>query len=335
MKKFLLLFVVMALLGVTSMASAGSNAETTTNQDIVSNTSRTISAMLNTRISAFAAPAPNFSKWQAKKDGTFNFAMNAEDLGLASGDAANNFGIWGMGSYTNFKSTESNGKYDADAFNFLVGADMRVTPELLLGVAAGWGNLDLDKKNWGDDNGSIKTDDALTIMPYMAYNILPELIFDAAFAYTNAEYKNSNSTDSGHYDSNTYMTNLGLSYFYNVDAWTLSSRLGYMYASGQLDSYSRGGVDVANPDTWIGQASLQGKAAYAFDCGAQPYASLTYIYDVQTSSTPVGSDYDEFEGALGLNWYTGGWTLNLEGATIMGRDKYESYRGTAFIRYEF
>lgn len=343
MKKFLMLFAVLAVLGMASMASAEVNGQAQAQGDIVKSASTASVTAVVGRIANMVAPAPRPGgtapggpKVQGSlTDGSFKFAMNAQDLGLASGDDANVFGVWGMGAYTNFKSTASGGKYDADAYNLFIGADMRVTPELLIGVAGGWGNLDLDKKEWGADNGSIKTDNEWTIMPYLAYNITPNLIFDGAFSYSNGEYKDSNSTDSGTYSSNRYLTSLGLSYYYNVDAWTLSGRAGYFYVNGDLGKYSRNGVDVANPDTYLGQATLEAKAAYMFAVGAQPYASLRYMYDVQTSSTPVGSDYDEFEGVLGLNWYTGDWTINLEGGASMGRDKYDAYRGQAYIRYEF
>lgn len=339
MKRLTVLIALVALF-VSSAAFAATNGQQQANSDIVRTSGTTAVVTITTRVASVVAPKPSGARASLKtssvnSDGSFKFAMNAEDLGLASGDDANVFGIWGMGSINNFKSTASGAKYDADAYNVFLGFDWRVTPELLVGVAGGWGSLDLDKKQWGDDNGSIKTDDEWTIMPYLAYNFTDNLIGDAAFAYSNGEYKDSNSTDSGKYTSNRYLSSLGLSYYYIVDSWTLSGRVGYMYVHGDLGKYSRGGTDVANPDSYLGQASLEAKAAYLFDVGAEPYAAVRYMYDTQTSSTPVGSDYDEFEGILGLNWYTGGWTLNIEGGASMGRDKYDAYRGQAFVRYEF
>jgi len=335
MKKIAVFFVVLALLAVSSIASADSNGQVVANQDIVKNAGLAMSSAVGGRIAAITGPGSKGATTKASLDGNgnFNFALNAKDLGIASGDDVNQIGIWGLGAYTNFKSTASGAKYDADAYNVFVGVDWRATSDLLVGLAGGWGSLDLDKK-WGT-NGYIKTDDELTVMPYVAYNFTDDLIVDAAFAYSNGEYKDNDGTNTGTYTSNRYMTNVGLAYYYLVDQWTLSTRAGYMYVHGDLGSYSRGGVDVANPDAWLGQASLQAKAAYLFTNGFEPYAGLKYMVDLQTSSVPVGSDYDEFEGSLGVNWNVKSWVLSVEGGASMGRDDFESYRGQFFVRYEF
>lgn len=334
MKKLATIFAVMALLMLASIASADNNGQTVANDDIVKNTSTVIANAVVGRIAQVVSPAPkpvNTSSLDA--NGNFKFALNAQDLGIASGGAADTIGIWGLGAYTNFKSTASGARYDADAYNIFLGVDWRATSDLLIGLAGGWGSLDLDKK-WGN-NGYIRTDDELTIMPYAAYNFTDDLIADAAFAYSNGEYKDNDGTNTGKYTSDRYMTNVGLSYYYLIDQWTLSARAGYMYVQGNLGSYSRGGVDVANPDSWLSQANLQAKAAYLFANGFEPYAALKYMVDLQTSSIPVGSDYDEFEGSLGLNWNIDNWVLNVEGGMSMGRDEFEAYRGQFYVRYEF
>jgi len=340
MKRLILFIFLVALFGVSSLAF-GANGQQQAQSDIVRNAGQAATVAVTSRVAAVAAPKPagvkgNTETSSIDANGNFKFAMNAEDLGLASGDDSNSFGVWGLGSYTNFSSSATNAKYDADALNVFLGFDWRATPDFLIGIAGGWGSLDLDKKQWGNDNGTLKTDSEWTIMPYLAYNFTENTILDAAFSYSDTRYKDSNSTASGKYDSTRYLSSVGLSHYYLVDDWTLSGRLGYMYVHGDLKTYSRGGTDVANPDTWLGQLSVEGKAAYLFGNGAEPYAGLRYMYDVQTSTKPVDSDYDEFEGILGLNWYAGDqWTINMEGGASAGRSKYDSYRGQAYIRYEF
>ena len=320
---------------------AETNGQTATNNDIVKSSSQALGTMIQSRVANIAAPKPAGYKMQAQnylnEDGSFSLSTTVGDEGLSSGDAANTFGVWAMGAYTNFKSTASGAKYDADYYNVLVGVDGRILPELLIGVAAGYGDLDLDKDNWSNgDDGSIETEYELTVMPYLAWNITDTTILDAAFAFTDSRYKDSDSTDSGKYDSDRYMTNVGISQYYMLDNWTLSGRLGYMYVHGDLASYSRGGTDIANQDSYLGELSLEGKVAYAFSNGLQPYAGLRYYYDTTVSSIPVGSDYDEFEGLAGVNWHIDNqWSLNAEGGASMGREDYEAYRGQMNIRYEF
>ncbi|WP_031482053.1 autotransporter outer membrane beta-barrel domain-containing protein [Maridesulfovibrio frigidus] len=341
MKYLFSLIVLLATLTAVS-AFAETNGQQQATSDVVRSSSQALSTMVQGRVATIAAPKPAGLKKVSHNhiDGTGNIdiALNAEDLGLASGEAANDFGVWALGSYTQFSSTAVGAKYDAEAYNFLAGADWRATPEFLVGLAGGYGALDLDKKDWsgGTDTGTLKTESEWTVMPYLAYNFTENTILDTAFAYTSSRYKDSDGTNTGKYDSSRYLTNLGLSQYFMLDEWTLSGRLGYMYVSGDLGSYSRGGTDIANPDSYLSQMNVEAKAAYLFDSWIEPYTALRYYYDLGVSTRPVDSDYDEFEGVLGLNVYASDvCTLGVEGGASAGRAKYESYRGQATVRFEF
>ena len=340
MKRFFVFALVVLGLSFASLASAETNGQEQATSDVMSTSSQALTTMVVGRIASISAPAPNgdiaFDK-NIDQNGNFAFSMDSEDLGLASGEGGNDFGIWGMGSYTNFKSTASGGKYDADSYNLMLGFDWRATDDLLVGLAAGYGSLDLDKDNWtGGDTGSLKTEHEWTVMPYLAYNITDLTIVDAAFAYTDSRYKDNDGTNTGHYDSERYLSSIGLSQYYLYDSWTFSGRAGYMYVHGDLSSYSRGAANIANPDSYLGQLSLEGKVAYYYECGIQPYVALRYFYDTSTSSRPVKSDYDEFGGVLGANWFASDqWTVNVEAGNTMGRQKFEAYRGQLNVRYEF
>ncbi len=339
MKKLIALLAVLTVMSFAATAMAETNGQQAANNDIVRTASNVVATMVQSRVATIVAPKPLGLRVQNHVDakGNFAFATDANELGISSGDAGYDFGLWAMGQYTYFSSDQSGAKYDADMYNIMAGVDYRVTPKFLVGVALGWGALDLDKENWnsGADDGDLSTDDEWTIMPYAAYNITDTLIVDGAVAYSNATYDDDDGSDTGHYDSDRYLANIGISKYFLYDAWTFSGRLGYMYVSGDLSNYSRGAANIAQDDTYLGQASLEAKAAY-FINGWEPYAALKYFYDTTVSDIPAGSDYDEFEGVLGVKWYANDqWSLNLEGAASMGREDYESYRGQATIRYEF
>ncbi|WP_027720313.1 autotransporter outer membrane beta-barrel domain-containing protein [Maridesulfovibrio zosterae] len=351
MKKIILLSLLCVLISC-SLALAETNGQSQANNDVVRTTSQALTTMVQGRVATIAAPkpagiksggsAPSGVKLESQNaidgNGNINLSFNAEELGLASGDGANDFGVWAMGSYTYFASTASGARYDADTYNFLLGADYKIIPDLMFGLAVGYGVLDLDKKDWnnGADTGTLKTDYEWTVMPYMAYNITDTTIFDGAFAYTNSRYKDSDGINTGKYDSDRYLTSLGVSQYFMLDNWTLSGRLGYMYVGGDLSSYSRGTADISNPDSYLSQMNLEAKAAYLINGWIEPYATLRYYYDLGVSTRPVKSDYDEFESILGLTMYaTDQWTLGFEGGATVGRADYESYRGQASIRFEF
>ena len=342
MKKVLIIAAVLTLLACSSIALAETNGQEAATSDIVRTTSQTLATVIQGRVATIAAPRPGgqgqASSASLDQDGRFAFSMTGDDLGLSSGEEGYNIGVWGLGSIMHFKGTETNAKYDANAFSGMLGADYRFTSDLLVGLAAGYGYLDLDKKDWsgGADTGSLSTDHEWTLMPYVAYNLTDFTILDGAFAYTNSRYKDDDGTNVGRYDSERYLTNVGISQYFMLDNWMLSGRLGYMYVHGDLSSYSRGGVNIANPDSFLGQVNGEAKAAYYFGSGFEPYAALRYFYDTTTSATPINSDYDEFEGVLGLNWYaTDQWIFNLETGASMGRDEFQSYRGQMNVRYEY
>ncbi|XXJ18854.1 autotransporter domain-containing protein [Desulfovibrio caledoniensis] len=341
MNRLILLVAAIVLLAAPA-AFAETNGQEQANSDIVRTSGTQAVMAITSRIATVAGAGARGGQVtqvsQLDDNGNFKFNTNARDVGLASGDAAADIGIWGMGSYINFSSSASGGRYDADYYSAFAGVDWRATSDLLIGIAGGYGSLDLDKKGWnnGTDDGSLKTDYEWTVLPYLAYNFTENTILDAAFGYTASRYADSDGSDTGHYDATRLLTSIGLSQNYIIDAWTLTGRLGYMYIDGDMGTFSRGGTDIANPDNYLGQISGEAKAAYLYDFGLEPYVSLRYMYDVQTSSTPVGSDYDEFEGILGANWYVDdAVTLGLEGGASMGRTDYEAYRGQFFVRYEF
>ena len=340
MSRLFILMLVTATLAFASFASAATNGQEQVTDDVVSTSSQALFTMVAGRISAIAAPTPNgevaFDQ-NIDQNGKFAFSMDSEDLGLSSGEGGNSFGIWGMGAYSNFKSSASGGRYDADAHNLMLGFDWRATDDLLAGVAVGYGTLDLDKDNWtGGDTGYLRTDHEWTVMPYAAYNLTDTTIADFAFAYTDSRYRDNDGTSTGHYDSQRYMTSLGLSQYFMYDRWTLSGRAGYMYVHGDLSSYARGATTIGNPDSYLGQLNLEGRVSYYFDNGIQPYAALRYFYDTTVSTPPEESDYDEFGGVLGVNWFAADqWTINVEAGNTMGRQEFEAYRGQFNVRYEF
>ncbi|WP_229591450.1 autotransporter outer membrane beta-barrel domain-containing protein [Pseudodesulfovibrio sediminis] len=342
MNRILFLSLLLVCLLWAVAASAETNGQEQSTSDVVRTSSQALTTMVQGRVATIAAPIPAGVEQSANNTidskGNFAYSTNVEELGLASGEEAMGIGIWAMGAYTNFKSTTSGAKYDADAYNLMVGADYRATDELLVGLAAGFGVLDLDKKDWngGADTGSLKTDHEWTIMPYAAYNLTDFTVVDGAFAYTDSRYKDDDGTNVGRYDSERYLTNIGISQYFMYEEWTFSGRAGYMYVHGDLSSYSRGGTNVANPDSYLGQLNLEGKAAYYFENGLQPYTALRYFVDTSSSTRPTNSDYDEFGAVLGVNWYvTDQWIFNLEGSSSLDRSDFESYSGHLNVRYEF
>lgn len=349
MKKLLTGVAAALLLIATAGFSYAANGEQIVSNDVVRATSTVQANTVVARIASiaggmggggFGGGAPSFGGAPgaslSPKDGkapAFAFNAGVTKDGLSSGDQGTRFGVWGLGMYTHFASSDAATKYDADLYTAMVGGDWRATDDLLIGVALGYESLDLDKK-YGN-GGSLETDGSYTIMPYLGYTIVPGTVLDAAFGYTSSEYDDDNGVASADYDAERYVSSIGLTQYINYDAWDFSGRIGYLYVHGDQSDYDRSGANVQNPDAFLGQLSLGVKAAYNFESW-QPYVGVNYLLDTITSARPVNSDYDEFEGIVGVNCFAvDQWKFGAEFGASIDRSQYESYRSTLTVRYEF
>ncbi|MGE4469408.1 MAG: autotransporter outer membrane beta-barrel domain-containing protein [Desulfovibrio sp.] len=349
MKKFLI-GVAAALLIVSSMGQLAfaANGQQVVNNDVIRSTSTVQANTVVARIANIAGGfgggfggGGSFGGTQGlslapkadEKAPAFAFNAGMTEDGLSAGQQGSEFGVWGLGMYTNFSNDDEATKYDADLYTVMVGGDWRVTDDLLIGLALGYEYLDLDKK-YGN-GGSLETDGSYTIMPYLGYTIMEGTVLDAAFGYTSSEYEDDNGTASADYDADRYVSSIGLSQYLDYDAWTFSGRAGFLYVHGDQSDYDRSGANVDNPDSFLGQWSLGLKAAYTYDAW-QPYVGVNYLYDAITSSRPVNSDYDEFEAIVGVNCYAiDQLSITAEFGTSLDRSQYESYRSMLNLRYEF
>lgn len=349
MKKFLI-GVAAALLIVSSMGQLAfaANGQQVVNNDVIRSTSTVQANTVVARIANIAGGfgggfggGGSFGGTQGlslapkadEKAPAFAFNAGMTEDGLSAGQQGSEFGVWGLGMYTNFSNDDEATKYDADLYTVMVGGDWRVTDDLMIGLALGYEYLDLDKKYGG--GGSLETDGSYTIMPYLGYTIIPGTVLDAAFGYTSTEYEDNDGTATGDYDSDRYVSSIGLSQYFSYDAWDFSGRIGYLYVHGDQSDYDRSGANVDNSDSFLGQLSVGAKAAYNYE-GWQPYVGLNYLLDTTTSARPVNSDYDEFEGLFGINCFAiDQWKIGAEFGASFDRSQYESYRSTLTVRYEF
>lgn len=273
--------------------------------------------------------------------------------GLAAGNSLGGWGFWGSFSYTNYdgdnnlRPTAATGVtktiYDADTKSFLAGADRLFHDRLVLGVAAGYEDTNVDTLF----NGGNTDSDGFTIAPYAAYLINDTFSIDAAFGYSSLEQDTerlelgTGSTLVGDFDSDRWFfsTNLNASTTYNN--WYLSGRVGWLYSDESQDGYtetgSTGGTGnrtVGDRDIWISQIIVGGEASYSFG-QQEPYFGVAYVNDLSRGLgtgagglpggvSPIFDDDDEIQLNAGLRMYANRFTAILDLTHVVSRNNFDS-----------
>ena len=256
--------------------------------------------------------------------------------GLSAGGEASKFGVWFNPSYSWLDSDRSGSEYDGDAFLAMGGIDYEATPKVLIGLALGYEDSDLDT----DYNGGTFESNGFTLAPYLAINLMDNLSFDAVAAFSwldNDVTRTTNRGDlSGSYDSDRYMVSVNINYYRLVNNWNLSATAGYLYTNEDQDSYEESGDatnTVDDADVHLGEWRIGGRVGY-FINAAEPYCSLAYLYD--TSRSDSSGDRNEMEGILGLNYYpTDQFICSAEVRNSFFRSDFNSTEFMVNLRYAF
>ena len=106
MKRLMMLIAAIVLIAAPA-AFAETNGQEQAASDVVRTSSTQAVTAITSRIATVAGAGARGGQINqvAKLDdnGNFNFSTNAKEIGIASGDAANNIGIWGMGVLHQFQ----------------------------------------------------------------------------------------------------------------------------------------------------------------------------------------------------------------------------------------
>ena len=97
-----------------------------------------------------------------------SFSLNAAGDGSAGGG----LGVWGSGHYMEFNGDDNDLDWDGDSFSFQIGADTRLRPDLLTGIAVSWSEGDVEY-SLGDGADAERGDYVLTltgIHPYLGWS---------------------------------------------------------------------------------------------------------------------------------------------------------------------
>lgn len=272
------------------------------------------------------------------------FMMNSQS-GMNAGDNPYLYGAWASYSYTDFENDFSLTAFDGRRHGGLVGLDVSPWESLLLGVAVGYENIDIET----DFNLGNQETEGYTIAPYLGYLLTDTWSVSVSFGYSNLD------TDQHRTDPTTGLRItsspgsdrwFGMFYLNGLTThgnWIIGGQIGFLYAQEDIDTYTESdGTAIADFQSELGQFNIGGDIAYSYG-EFEPFARVMYENDfsqtkVGVAGSPQQPSFDDDDVLLGFGVrYYGDNNLmgHLEFNTRLDREDYDEYNVTATIRYEW
>ena len=255
-----------------------------------------------------------------------------KETGLAAGDDAPKYGLWGVGSFANLQDFQTNTRYEGNMYMFMGGFDYKLTDQFVVGAAGGYENTYLITSF---NNGNMATD-GYTISPYAAYKFTDTLTIDVLGGLTFLNYDTQRTNISGHYQAVRNMWSVNLNKYFVFDNWMISGTIGNMFVNEHAESFSESdGTSNGGRENYLSELRFGGKVSYVFD-KFEAYGGLAYLVDYMMRYSGEMPDNDAFEGTIGLGYRpTDTWIFGLEGTSTFDRAHSQNTRFMANIRYEF
>lgn len=253
--------------------------------------------------------------------------------------------VWAGGSYNHVKKGDTNGRYNGDVKNGVVGYDRRVTQNLILGVATGYEQVDITTEyNSGTVEGS-----SVSVSPYLGYVINGWLSVDATIGHTWIKYDFTQNGGSvkGSTDAGRWFGSTNLTATHRLGDFRLRGSVGYLRLYEQQDGYRDStGAQVDKSEVNFGQ--IRTTVGGAYDIAASfgvlsPNAFVRMEYDTPTShSVMVGNSWmssSDRTGAvfgLGVDAAIGNdLVFNVTATSTQFRQNTEAYSLIGNVRYSF
>ena len=269
--------------------------------------------------------------------------------GMNAGDSNYLYGAWGSYSYTDFENDFASTAFDGSRHGGLIGLDVSPWDGVLLGVAVGYEDTDIDT----DFNLGNQETDGFTIAPYLGALINETWSVSASFGYSSLETDQfrtlpaSTTRVTSSPDSDRWFAMFNLNGLTTYDNWIIGGQIGILYARNEQDAYFETNSAtstttlVAEMDTKLAQWNIGADVAYSYG-EFEPFARVMYEDDIsQTEIGVIGGPQPAFDDddvllGFGMRYFgTNNLTGNLEFNTRLGREDYDEYDISATIRYDW
>lgn len=265
-------------------------------------------------------------------------SMNNTIRGMAAGDTANNWNVWGSvtKNFTDYEYLQT-GVNNMDVLNGVAGVDYALTPTTVLGVS-----MSVDD---GDGDSNISTSGYM-LAPYAAFQFSPDLAVDASIGIGQGEFKVGNT---GVADSDRWFASANFTYEHWFDNIQLTGKANYLHGVDDRENMKVNGVEMTNTyekDT-LDQMRLGMCVGIWLDnimgnISINPYVSVEYSTDLSKEveaftivDDPIG--HDAWILGLGVDLFslpnniTGGISYNRE----EGRSNQDNYNLMANFSMQF
>lgn len=273
-------------------------------------------------------------------------ALGVSASGKSAGDNVTHYNsVWAGGSYNHVKKGDTNGRYNGDVKNGVVGYDRRVTKDLILGLATGYEQVDIATEyNQGTVEGS-----SVSVSPYLGYVINDWLSLDATLGHTWIDYdftRNSRAVN-GSTTAGRWFGSTNLNATHRLGDFKLRGGVGYLRLYEQQEAYRDStGTQVDKAEVNFGQIRTTVGGSYDIVTGfgvLSPNAFVRMEYDTPSShSVMVGSNWMSSTDRTGAVFGLGvdaaidkDLLLNVTVTSTQFRQNTEAYSVVGNVRYSF
>jgi len=335
-----------------SAQSTAANDQGTANnlvtQQSASAASAQVAGLVGTAVSNVVAPPPSPGVPSApgapttSQKGSSTMFFNSRQTGASAGQNPK-AGVWVQGGYTSIEGDDTGGEFDGNVVNFLVGFDYKIRPKMILGVAIGVEDLDLDTQF---NNGTFKGR-GYGVTPYFGMAITDNWSFQVLGGWTTVDYDtaNGNAATTSSFDADRYFGSASVvGNFRLTNKVVASPKLSILHLTEHQDGTTDSAGNVTTGEN-IDLGRVSGGATLSYLAGSVvPFVRLMAEYDytredaVNLGNGNFSSD-DEYglNATIGLNMdFKNGWSGNVEAtsATIL-RDNLDVYTVSGRLRYQW
>lgn len=343
-----------AIFGMSQTASAQSTAENDqglannlVTQQTASAASAQVAGLVGTAVSNVVAPGPvapgaptSGAPTTTSQRGSSKMLFNSRETGVAAGNAPK-AGVWVQGGYTTVNGDDTGGEFDGNVINVLVGADYRIKPKMVLGVALGYEDLDIDTDF---NNGTFKGT-GYSLTPYFGMALSPQWSLQVLGGWTNINYdttRNNGAISSSFNADRIFGSAAVVGNFKVTNKVVVSPKLAILHLAESQDGTTDSAGNVTTGENIdLGRISAGGTVSYLAG-RVTPFVRLLGEYDyAKEDAVALGNgnfssdDRAGLNATIGLNMDFGnGLTGNLEATSAtLFRENLDVYTFSGRLRY--
>ena len=340
------------IFGMTQTAQAQSTAENDqgvannlVTQSTASAASAQVAGLVGTAVSTVVAPPPAppgapSTPTTTSDAGSSTIYFNSRQTGASAGNAPK-AGVWVQGGFTSVDGDDTGGEFDGEVINLLVGADYKLNPKMVVGVALGYEDLDIDTTF---NNGTFKGE-GFGVTPYLGMAFTPQWSIQVLGGWTTVEYDTTrnNGAITSSFDAERIFGSAAIVGNFKLSKKVVvAPKLSILHLAEDQDGTTDSAGNVTTGETIdLGRISFGGTLSYLAG-SVTPFVRIMGEYDyAKEDAANLGngnfSSDDEYgiNASVGLNLDFGnGVNGNVEAtsATLL-RDNLDVYTVSGRIRY--